>query len=171
MQRDPTLAVQEIKAAFPRLTAEGYEITSEFDSGYNGIAFAADDQTRWWWPDQYGLGYWPPTIPRQATLPRFIEAFATLGYAPCDSPDPEDDYEKVALYSLAAGEPKHAARQLPSGVWASKLGEMEDIEHHTLTGIEGDAYGYVAQILRRVRQQNARDDWGRVAREGLMGEE
>jgi hypothetical protein len=44
--------------------------------------------------------------------------------------------------------PKHAARQLPSGRWTSKLGPMEDIEHalHDLTGM---AYGSVVLVMKR----------------------
>lgn len=55
------------------------------------------------------------------------------------------------------GEPTHAARQLPSGAWTSKLGEWEDIEHDTLEALEGsegrgEAYGRVALILKRERR-------------------
>ncbi len=149
--RDTAEAASEIEGIFPRLSADGYEIKSEFDVGYNCIAFAAGDQTRWWWPDQYGFGYWPPAVPRQTTLSGFIEAFSALNYIPCETSGLEPGYEKVAIYASQAGEPTHAARQLPSGIWVSKLGELEDIEHHTLAGIEGQIYGYVAQILKRQR--------------------
>lgn len=40
------------------------------------------------------------------------------------------------------------ARQLPSGLWTSKLGEMEDIEH-TLRGLKGDIYGAATGFLKR----------------------
>lgn len=43
----------------------------------------------------------------------------------------------------------HAARQQPSGVWTSKLGQMEDIEHNMLEALRGDVYGRVGLILRR----------------------
>lgn len=77
MRRDPLQAAREIEALFPQLAASGYEIKSKFDTQYNCIAFAAGDTTRWWWPDQYTLDYWPPPVPREATLSRFIEAFST----------------------------------------------------------------------------------------------
>jgi hypothetical protein len=59
----------------------------------------------------------------------------------------EPGYEKVALFALA-GVPKHAARQLPSGRWVSKLGPSEDIEHalHDLTGM---VYGSVVLVMKR----------------------
>jgi hypothetical protein len=62
--------------------------------------------------------------------------------------------DKVALYMTSDGEISHAARQLPSGRWTSKLGAYEDIEHNTLAAIEGDAYGMVAQILKRPRSSD-----------------
>ena len=52
------------------------------------------------------------------------------------------------------GVPSHAARQLPSGHWTSKLGKAEDIRHSTLEAVESDpnlglGYGKVAVILKR----------------------
>ena len=43
----------------------------------------------------------------------------------------------------------HMARQLASGLWTSKLGELEDIEHETPAELEGDIYGIVVQYMRR----------------------
>jgi hypothetical protein len=47
------------------------------------------------------------------------------------------------------GQPTHAAKQMESGKWSSKLGDWEDVEHATLEALEGDFYGKVAQILKR----------------------
>ncbi len=57
-------------------------------------------------------------------------------------------FEKVALFVDAAGMPTHAARQVNSGAWTSKLGNSEDIEHE-LRALEGDIYGTVRLILKR----------------------
>src|SRR5258707_504293 len=54
--------------------------------------------------------------------------FTAVGYTVCDNDLLEPGYEKIALFALG-GVPKHAARQLPTGQWTSKLGPMEDIEH------------------------------------------
>lgn len=150
MARDVAEATLEIEALFPQLPSAGYQIKSAFDIGYNCIAFAAGDTRRWWWPDRYGNYYWPPGVAREMTLPCFVEAFATLNYQPCSDARLEVGYEKVAIYSVM-GEPQHAARQLSTGIWVSKLGQLEDIEHHTLEGIEGNDYGRVAQFLKRLR--------------------
>ena len=141
--------------AFPRLEEAGFDVTSPATPEYNCIAFAADDQSRWWWPTPFGaaqLGgyYWPAGVPVAETLESFVQAYATLGYAECGNGDLEPGFEKIAIYSLA-GSPTHAARQLESGVWVSKLGGAEDIEHAAATGVCGAAYGEVALYMRRPR--------------------
>lgn len=96
---------------------------------YNCIAWAADDTTRWWWPGPEEISYWPPNVSRIETLEAFVEAFATLGYKPCDNDLLEPEFEKIAIFVDSKGEPTHAARQLPNGKWTSKLGRLEDVEH------------------------------------------
>jgi hypothetical protein len=142
--------VEGIEQAFPGLRGTGYIVTSPQDDTYNCIAWAACDTTAWWWPDEPDRpesAYWPPGVARQETLEAFCQALATRGYEVCNDDRPEAGYEKVAVFALA-GVPKHAARQLPSGRWTSKLGPMEDIEHalHDLTGM---VYGSVALVMRR----------------------
>ena len=141
----------DMEDCFPQLTFTGYGITSLQTPWYNCIAWAAGDTRKWWWPDPSPFTYWPPNIPRENTLQRFIEAFPTLGYEPCGDSDFEPDVEKVAVYADDDGFPTHAARQLPTGAWTSKLGREEDIEHHGLAGVEGEEYGHVVQVLRRPR--------------------
>ena len=46
------------------------------------------------------------------------------------------------------GLPNHAARQLGSGMWTSKIGALADIQHK-LQGLTGERYGKVGQVLRR----------------------
>ena len=94
--------------------------------------------------------YWPPDGLSEPTCDAFIEAVETLGFSPCDSPDKERGIEKVALYAKG-DEPKHAARQLESGMWSSKLGRDVDI-NHTLEGLAGHQYGDVVKILKRPRR-------------------
>ena len=82
------------------------------------------------------------------TLEAFCEAFATIGCERCFDDVFEPAFEKVAIFVDQSGVPSHAARQLPTGKWTSKLGRMEDIEHE-LRALEGGTYGSVALILRR----------------------
>lgn len=133
------------KKHLPALTTGNWKPTSYPCVRYNCIAWAAGDDSRWWWPaDQ---GYWPPDAPKELTLQAFLAAFATLGYHQCGGAHLEEGFEKVALYSKG-GIPTHAARQLRDGFWTSKMGRDADISHKLL-GVCGKIYGEVAVYLRR----------------------
>ena len=70
----------------------------------------------------------------------------------CNSIAYEEGFEKVAIYIDTHGKPTHAARQLSSGIWTSKLGQLEDIEHSKLDDITGSQYGSVGVILKRLKK-------------------
>lgn len=140
---------ERLLAAFPRLCTTPFRVTSPADPAYNCIAWAAGSAGDWWWPlDDSGKTYWPEQAPRARTLDAFRAAFISLGYASCPEESPEPGFEKVAIFADAAGGPTHAARQVPTGRWTSKLGQAEDIEHD-LHALEGDVYGTVALLLKR----------------------
>lgn len=123
-------------------------VTSAATDEYNCIAWAMDDQSHFWWPS--GAGYWPGRRKGQSfqpTLEVFHAAFATRGYSPCVGPALEPGMQKVALYAKGT-EITHAARQLASGFWTSKLGSNVDVEHE-LQQIEGPTYGVVVDYLSR----------------------
>lgn len=145
------MSQRDIEQIFPNLTRSGYHITSEKTSDYNCIAWAAFDTEKWWWPCHFNGYFWPPGVNRSATIQSFVEAFGVLGYEPCAGMELEPEFEKVAIYVGSEGEPTHMARQLESGKWTSKLGELEDIEHNDVAGVEGSSYGVVAVFLRRPR--------------------
>src|SRR5712691_2546229 len=138
-----------LETLLPPLAATGYRIPSPPSSSSNCIAWSVHDATTWWWPDPFGLYYWPESAPGLETLAAFIATYSTRGYAPYADGDLEVGFETVALYVEAHGIPTHAARQVSSGHWTSQLGRQEDIEHHTLPGLTGTAYGRVAQFLKR----------------------
>ncbi len=140
--------VNPLEAAFPALRPGNYLITSSPTNRYNCIAWAASDNVRWWWPVGHSRFFWPPGVAREETPAAFEAAFATLGYIRCDSPTREPGFEKVALFADANGVSTHAARQLVSGRWTSKLGELDDIEHD-LRDLEGDIYGIVVSVVKR----------------------
>ena len=79
----------------------------------------------------------------------FVAAFGTLGYVPCIDGALEDGFEKVAIYGWSPNHIKHAARQLNTGRWTSKVGNLEDIEHSTPVELECVTYGIVVQYMRR----------------------
>ncbi len=136
-----------LEQAFPALAVGGYRLTSPEDWRYNCIAWAATDSEAWWWPDPSGGDRWPDGVPRVETLEAFTAAFATLGFVPTSSSEFAAGFERVALYAIG-GKPTHAARQLPSGRWTSKLGSGFDIEHD-LAGLEGSIYGAISLLLER----------------------
>jgi hypothetical protein len=138
-----------LEELFPGLAQGVYAITNARSRRYNCIAWAAADQSRWWWPgpDEENE-YWPDAVAREETLEAFQALFASLGYEPCDAEAFESGCAKVALFANENREPKHAARQLSSGRWTSKLGAWEDIEH-ALHDLDGDEYGAVVLIMMR----------------------
>jgi hypothetical protein len=65
-------------------------------------------------------------------------------------PSFEPGYEKVAIYAAPDGTPTHVARQLTSGLWSSKLGQLQDIQHR-LEDLAGSVYGDCARFPKRER--------------------
>ncbi len=123
---------------------------------YNCIAWAANEDFRWWWPIPEDLYYWPENAPKEETLEAFVKAFETLGYVACDNDNLENGFEKVAVYVDKLGIPRHVAKQLRNGKWTSKLGRCIDVEHelnclreYVLSIDKTEDYGTVAAILKR----------------------
>lgn len=140
----------------PALTDENCRLTSPFSRSYNCIGWAAGDASRWWWPDPLGIYYWPSApVLRAAGIDAFIQAYATLGYFICPDGQSEPLPEKIAIYGLDVNGsvvPTHAARQLASGDWTSKLGHFEDITHAQVEDLFGPAYGRARVFMQRARR-------------------
>jgi hypothetical protein len=154
------LSPQEMQAARTainddfRSLQDQFVVTSWPIGNYNCIAWAAEDQSYWWWPDPDGESFWPHGVSREDTVDAFLAAFKILGYSPCDTYDLEPGKEKLAIYAVS-GRVKHMARQLPSGRWTSKLGEWWDIAHEAVDGVQDHNtrprphYGVKVQALFR----------------------
>jgi hypothetical protein len=131
--------------AFPRLTEDHYEVTSEADVGYNCVAWAAHDKKHWWQPGTF----WPVEVQRdEHGIGALEQAFAALGYEECPDGSLEPSFEKVALYGSGLMY-THAARQLVDGKWTSKLGKGKDITHDRPDDVAGGLYGEVVEFMRR----------------------
>lgn len=139
---------KEIEDLFPNLKDSNYKIISPKTADYNCIAWAGGDIHTVWWPDPLNIGFWPGEAPRVESLEAFIKAFETLGYAVCNSAKYEEGFEKISIYTDAGGKPTHAARQLNSGLWTSKLGRLYDIEHE-VQGVSDSGYGDIVAYMRR----------------------
>ena len=142
-----------LDAVFPELVGWDYAVTSENTYEYNCIAFAAGDESRWWWPSEDGHAYWPPGAPRECTMDAFIKAYEALGYVRCDDEAHDPSFDRIALYADTRGAPTHAALQVDGLYWKSKLGALHDIKH-PLKALEGSSYGSVVAFLRRPRSAN-----------------
>lgn len=150
--------VKPLDEVFPGLAGSGYQVTSPRNGDYDCIAWAAGDTHLWWWPGKDATKeYWPPGVPRERTSGAFVAAFASLGNVLCENDGLEGGYEKIALFADADGRPTHAARQLLSGLWSSKLGKAEDIEHR-LHDLEGAVYGSVVLVMRRLMALEERNE-------------
>ena len=77
-----------------------------------------------------------------------MEVFVGLGYEQCDDSDAEGGYQKIALYE-AQGDWMHAAVQMPSGRWRSKMGMGPLIEHDNPESLAGENYGVPTVFMRR----------------------
>ena len=143
-----------LEGLFPNLHQDGsFKITSECTRDYNCIAWAVGKSNCWYWPP---LGnenpepdeYWPKGIADKTDVDTFIKALQTDGYTLCPNFLPEPNFTKIALYAID-GEVTHAARQLPNGLWTSKLGPLNDIQHGSPEAIEGEFYGKVAVYMKK----------------------
>jgi hypothetical protein len=144
------MGVAMIEKQFPKMRKQGYRITSVGTPDYNCFAWAVGIISQWWSPEVEDGYHWPTDVPRKLEVKTFLRLYElTGGYLPCISREFERGFEKIALYANDVGQPTHAAKQMESGKWSSKLGDWEDVEHATLEALEGDFYGKVAQILKR----------------------
>lgn len=92
---------------------------------------------------------WPDGIRNDESVEAIVEYFTSTGYVPCDNPELEHGYLKVAVF-VKDDYPTHACRQLGSQKWTSKMGfDGVDIEHDDLECIEGDQYGTAAVFMKR----------------------
>ena len=141
---------------YPNLRDDEHEALSPSTSDYNCVAWVAGETDRWWEPSTDPTeSYWPPEIPREDTLAAYLSLFASLGFGLCADNRVEPGFEKIAIYADSEQMFTHVARQEESGLWTSKMGDWEDIEHVTLDGIAGRMCGAVLQHLRRRRPTGA----------------
>ena len=98
------------------------------------------------------MGYRWPNAPRTPELASLIAVFVGLGFVVCADGALEAGVEKVAVYRDADGKWTHAARQLESGEWTSKIGSLRDVRHATPECLNSDLYGEVGGFLKRPRR-------------------
>ncbi|PWU20448.1 MAG: hypothetical protein C5B50_03835 [Verrucomicrobia bacterium] len=129
------MSANQIEQILPNLKAAGYRVTGPATPRYNCFAWAGNDTEHWWQPvDLHGF-YWPQEVAKELNLENLMSVYKRRGYRPCSTADLQPGVEKIAIYIGLDGTPTHVARQLSSGNWTSKLGDLEDIEHSTLDAL------------------------------------
>ncbi len=124
---------ESISEHFPNLTSNKFEYTSLKTDDYNCIAWALDKVDEWMQIRDMGRLIYESQ--------RYIDLFRQHGFEECDWYDSNRDFRHIAVYiDTKTGRFKHVARQLPDGSWTSKLGEWEDIMHHSPFSLIGKSY-------------------------------
>jgi hypothetical protein len=140
------IGMEIFKNKFPKSNDSNIKITSPITDNYNCISWACGSNSIRIWPN---LRYfqWPEEIPNTEHIDSFVKLFELIGYKICKNGILENGYEKICLYEKD-GVPQHAARQLHSGLWTSKLGPSYDIEHEERALCGGD-YGDISIHMKR----------------------
>jgi len=128
---------------FPKVTQSNCRHTSPETYDYNCIAWAYERNDVWCQPGFF----WP--IPRKEnTIEAYKELFSSIGYKCCEDASYEEGFQKIALY-IKDEKPTHAARQLTTGKWTSKLGRDIDVEHDYPEVLDGPEYGSASIFMKR----------------------
>ena len=137
--------------AFAPGVAGHYRRTSDPTLDYNCLAWAVENDKKWFDPQRFCVGYyWPAGIDREWNMTNVLQLLALYGYTErADGAHVEGGYVKVAIYADSDNSPTHFARQLPNGNWTSKAGELMDFEHDNLQCLECDDYGQLERILKK----------------------
>jgi hypothetical protein len=146
--------IGDLTLRLPGLNGSRFRVSSDHTDEYNCVAWALRETDRWWSHVEILGHYRPPDVERAATIAAYQSMFASCGFEPCEDDELREGFEKIALFA-SGDEFTHVARQLPSGLWTSKLGQDCDIEHElqTLISIRSPMssyrYGEVAAYMER----------------------
>ncbi len=137
------------RSQFPNLTNKNHSIKSPRSDDYNCLAWAYGVNDKWMWPGDPD-SYWPSEVTDVDILETATQLFLESGFNKCETSELEEGYIKIAIY-VKEETLTHAAFQLDSGRWSSKLGSWEDIEHDTLRVLESESYGKATIFLKKRR--------------------
>jgi hypothetical protein len=139
------------KKDFPNLHAGNHRDEKGAAKRYNCIAWAAGFDDVIWdhaeGDDAEVRSFWPANAPHDYKVTSLVIAYQSVGFEICADGSLEAGIEKIAIYA-DGGIYEHAARQLETGKWTSKMGKAEQIEHDAPENLEGPAYGQVVMYTR-----------------------
>ena len=141
----------------PRFVA----ITAAPTMVYNCIAWALGQRNDWWEPHAPGSipdqrGHWPAGLPHNRDPETLRQLFHQEGFTDCENGDFDPVVVKIALYRMRDADGSyrwtHAARQLKTGLWTSKLGSSYEVTHRNPDDLDGTLYGAVYAYLAKPRR-------------------
>ena len=138
---------------FPKLKRDkNFKVTSPATRRYNCVAWASGYDNKWEWPSiipelKSKDDYWPEGVEDSTSIASFIDNFKSKGFEVTDNLSYDPTKYKVALFSLN-GDCTHACRLMADGVWTSKLGYYQDIQH-SLKSLEGKYYGKIYCVMSK----------------------
>lgn len=143
----------ELEKKFPGLGGTPWAIKSRRTKRYNCLAWAAREKHRRW--DFAKGAYWPPGVKRASGIAYLVGAFQAEGFSVCNENDCQaydSTADSIVVYEMnRIG--THAARLLANGMWSSKLGDLEDVQHKTPEDISGIIYGNPIVYMKRKRKR------------------
>ena len=137
---------REIQRKWPNLKlSENFQFTSEQTWDYNCVAWALDINDDWiqFEYDENG------DLRVDQSVQKYITFFQEKGFVACEDNDLEQGIQKICIYTDGNNIFTHVCLQLVNGLWASKVGEYEDIKHDDLESLSGTFYGVPTVIMKR----------------------
>lgn len=135
-------------------------VISEPSTVYNCIAWALGHRDEWWEPHSpgsisAGQDIWPAGLPHNRDPETLRQLFQQEGFTDCENGDFAPAVVKIALYRIPDGNGgyrwTHAARQLKTGLWTSKLGSSYEVTHRKPDDLDGALYGTVYAYMSKPR--------------------
>jgi hypothetical protein len=142
------MSPNQIKRKWPSLIVNNnFNFTSEKTWDYNCVAWATRDNSDW---IQFEYDHNGDLIP-DSTLELYIDFFKNKGFEICNDSSLESGFEKICIYADSNNKFTHVALQLSNGIWASKMGNYEDIEHTNTDCLIGDFYGQPKIFMKKTK--------------------
>ena len=148
-----------LKKLFPSLASTRFRIVSLYNGRYNCYSWAIGNTSQRLSPQKRPGNLWHRLVNPFTDLDSFVRVFELLGgFELCKNAKFVVGYEKIAFYLGPDNRPRHAARQLDSKTWSSKIGGGCLIHHKGLSCLNGSEYGKAEVFMKR-----------RIQREGNSG--
>jgi len=140
------------------ILGENFEFTSPKKRGYNCVAYALGEVNKD--IDMLALSKRIDLTPfglSNDKLDHSINGYIKLisglySYEVCDNSEVEENFDKIVLFEGLDEDGDisflHIAKQLDNGIWTSKMGAFEDIEHLTPDAVNG-LYGQPKVFMKR----------------------